>query len=121
MGFRLALSRRAAWVAVVLALGWVLSGCGGPKPEATQFLGKWRLSNAPANEITLNLRSDGTGESTVRFYPHQEEVRWVLVSDKLVLSAMDGTGTTEYKYRFDGPDKLVFPVNGKESTLVRVK
>ncbi len=109
-----------AALALVLA-GLVLAGCARkPAHSPSEFVGKW-AKPAPSNELMIQLNSDGTGTSKLNWYPHDQVIRWTLVSNEVVFSSMDGSGTDRYTYRFDGPDKLVLVVDGKDQTFQKVK
>ncbi len=109
---------------LLLLLGmllWSGYGCGGPRHRPEEFIGKWQIEQSKNNEIALELNGDGFGHSRLIFYPTGASVQWVLVGDELKVTPTDGTITASYRYRFNGPEKLVLTVDGKETTLVKVK
>lgn len=111
----------ASTIALVLAIVvFLAAGCGHPAHHGKEFVGTWAMAQGTDKEPVLDLRSDGLGTSRLSNYPHEEAVRWAIVGDTLVVTAINGTSVKRLGFRFDKPDRLVIIMDKAELALQRV-
>ncbi len=109
----------AALSLAALLLGGMGCGSKAPTHKPSEFVGTWNEITPTKNDVMLDLTPDGLGTTRFFAYPHEQAIQWSLVGEKLILTAMDGTQKQEYAYRFEGANKLIVVVEGKDRLLIK--
>ena len=97
-------------VAMVVKLGALVAlaslllldvSCGGP---GRKLRGTW-TSNTGCGNVTVTFNKDGTGSMSVM--GQQEQFKWRVEQEQLVISKPDGSQEERHKYSFNDQGNLV--------------